>query len=242
MGRGHETDSHSLAATGLWYEPIALQLHEQGGASTDLSTNPRGEDARKPLRVAGCNVPATRSLQTPRRSPSRRPPGGDYHSRGSAPPSAHRLITPENTRRHDTGRLLGDDGHERRDLLGLERGVLHLLAVAVRRGVLRGREKCGAEKVSDSMRGVFSGTVGPGRGRKRRDATRVTSPRRGRAIEGKKARDPAVSGDSARFPLSRLGFQGLGPIWIEWAGRARRWSAGAPSWGGSWCGAWWPWG
>ena len=120
-----------------WYEPIALQLHEQGGASTDLSTNPRGEDARKPLRVAGCNVPATRSLKTPRRSPSRRPPGGDYHSRGSAPPSAHRLITPENTRRHDTGRLLGDDGHERRDLLGLERGVLHLLAVAVRRGVLR---------------------------------------------------------------------------------------------------------
>ena len=222
-----------------WYEPIALQLHEQGGASTDLSTNPRGEDARKPLRVAGCNVPATRSLQTPRRSPSRRSPGG--HSRGTAP-SAHGLITPENTRRHDTGRLLGDDGHERRDLLGLERGVLHLLAVAVRRGVLRGREKCGAEKVSDSMRGVFSGTVGPGRGRKRRDATRVTSPRHGRAIEGRKARDPAVSGDPARFPLSRLGFQGLGPIWIEWAGRARRWSAGAPSWGGSWCGAWWPWG
>ena len=47
--------------------------------------------------------------------------------------------------------------------------------------------RSGAEKkVSDSMRGVFSGTVGPGRGRKRRDATRVTSPRRGRAIEGRK--------------------------------------------------------
>lgn len=60
----------------------------------------------------------------------------------------------------------------------------------------------GAEKVSDLMRGVFSGTVGPGRGRKRRDATRITSPRRGRAIEGRKARDPEVTGDPARFPLS----------------------------------------
>ena len=74
-----------LAATGLWYEPIALQLHEQGGASTDLSTNPRGRHARKPSRVAGCNVPATSPLQTPRHSPSRPPPEGHYHSRGSAP-------------------------------------------------------------------------------------------------------------------------------------------------------------
>ena len=236
MGRGHETDSPTrgdgalgmnLSRCNYTSKVARLRIYRQTHAETS------------PLRVAGCNVPATRSLQTPRRSPSRRSPWG--HSRGTAP-SAHGLITPENTRRHDTGRLLGDDGHERRDLLGLERGVLHLLAVAVRRGVLRGREKWGGEKVSDSMRGVFSGTVGPGRGRKRRDATRVTSPRHGRAIEGRKARDPAVSGDPARFPLSRLGFQGLGPIWIEWAGRARRWSAGAPSWGGSWCGAWWPWG
>ena len=102
----------------------------------------------------------------------------DIHPRGSAPHSAHRLITPENTRRHDTGRSLGDDGHERRDLLGLERGVLHLLAVAVRRGVLRVL-RSGAEKVSDSMRGGFSGTVGPRRGSEasRRDAGHVSATR-----------------------------------------------------------------
>ena len=166
----------------------------------------------------------------------------DIHSEAPPPPSAHRLITPENTRRHDTGRSLGDDGHERRDLLGLERGVLHLLAVAVRRGVLRGRGGVGRKRSATRCEGSSPGPSAP-------DAVGSVETRRGSRLRDVGERSRGERREIRRlpvipraFPFPRLGFQGLGPIWIEWAGRARRWSSGAPSWGGSWCGAWWPWG
>ena len=188
MGRGHETESPprgdgalgmNLSRCNYTSKVAHLRIYRQTHAETS------------PLRVAGCNVPATRSLQTPRRSPSRRSPGG--HSRGTAP-SAHGLITPENTRRHDTGRLLGDDGHERRDLLGLERGVLHLLAVAVRRGVLRGREKWGGEKVSDSMRGSSPGPSAP-------DAVGSVETRRGSRLRDMGERSRGERREIRRFPV-----------------------------------------